>query len=197
MAGTDDRMEAEHVRHRFKNYQQMVLSLVKLQARRASPDAAVALQDLLTRIEVAGLVNEGLAEADTPSQLDQILPAVAARVAQTLDPAQGHALSVAVPRAAIDARRAGILAQLLAELLLNAYRHGAAGRQGAAIAVALTPETGGWRMIVTDDGTGLAEGGTLTPRLGLHLAAGLARNLGGTVSHRRDGGMVAEVHFPA
>ncbi len=198
MADQDDRTEAEHVRHRFKNYQQMILSLVKLQARRAEPGMADTLQDLLTRIEVAGLVNEGLADAEAPCPLDQILPAVAARVSQTLDPSRSHDLSVSVPRAVIDGRRAGILAQLLAELLLNAYRHGASGREGAAIAVALTPESGGWRLTVTDDGPGWdANGAGPVPRLGLLLSAGLARNLAGTLTHRRDGGAVAEVHFPA
>ncbi len=200
MAGRDlsDDADAGQIRHRFKNYQQMVLSLVKLQARRSTPETARALADLLARIEVVGLVNEDMGTGEAPAPLDQLLPAVAARIAQVVDPARSHELVVAIPQAKIDPRRAGILGQALAELLLNAYRHGASGRDGAAIRVALERDGEGWRLDVADDGAVPAEGDALPrPGLGLTLAAGLVRNLGGTLTHRRDGGIVAQVHFPA
>ncbi|HSL65401.1 MAG TPA: ATP-binding protein, partial [Gaiellaceae bacterium] len=86
--------------------------------------------------------------------------------------------------------RATALALVFSELLQNALEHG-----GAAIAVELARRDGNVVLTVADDGPGLDGGGVGT---GLSIVRALVRDeLGGTLVLRDDGGLRAEVVFPA
>lgn len=93
----------------------------------------------------------------------------------------------------IDARQREQIETMLRELLSNAIEHGRPRR----IDVELQVEFGALRMIVADDGRGVAEPGALDGH-GIRSVRERARQLGGWVAwqHREGGGTACTLHLP-
>jgi two-component sensor histidine kinase len=87
--------------------------------------------------------------------------------------------------------RATALALVFSELLQNALEHG-----GGAVTVELAQRNGDVVLAVSDDGAGLD--GDKPSGTGLSIVEALVRDeLGGTLELRNEGGLRAEVVFPA
>jgi len=103
--------------------------------------------------------------------------------------------------ATISIDDAGSLGLVLTELLLNAARYAAAGREGCGVTIKSRLESSGWiRIEFEDDGPGLPEGFDLgrLRSLGLPLAASLVRDqLKGEFELSKGPGLRCLVRFPA
>ncbi|MBL0728544.1 PAS domain S-box protein [Piscinibacter sp. HJYY11] len=177
----------KEVYHRVKNNLQVVQSLLALQ-RRSVPDgpARAALDDSVQRVRAIALVHEklyqsgSLASVSLPEYTRDLLFQIGEVACQR---------HIAV-RADIEVAHAGLdgaipFGLLVAELVGNAYKHGFRGRKEGEVHVVLRPGPGGAELSVSDDGVGLPEGFEIdgpsrtTSKMGLQLAASLARQLGG------------------
>jgi two-component sensor histidine kinase len=87
------------------------------------------------------------------------------------------------------------LALILNELLTNAAKHGAKGREGASIKVGLTRSSDVFVLHVEDDGAGFDLEEVRRRSSGLGLVTGLARQLGGTFNVERTPGARCVVRF--
>jgi two-component sensor histidine kinase/putative methionine-R-sulfoxide reductase with GAF domain len=181
---------AQEIHHRVKNNLQTVASLLRLQARGADRiDPRRALEDSVNRILAIAAVHEVLTERrDESVDLGDLLDRLRAMLVQGLaGDKQVEASLASVPLAG---GRATALALVFSELFQNALEHG-----GRSVRVELVRQNGDVLLAIADDGGGIegASHGT-----GLSIVQALVRDeLGGTLSLADDGGLRAEVVFPA
>ncbi len=180
---------AQEIHHRVKNNLQTVASLLRLQARGDQVDARRALEDSVNRILAIAAVHEVLTERrDESVDLGDLLERLRAMLVQGLG--AGKDVSATLVPVTLEGDRATALALVFSELLQNALEHG-----GHAVRIELAQRNGDVVLAIADDGGGIdgAAAGT-----GLSIVEALVRDeLGGTLSLADDGGLRAEVVFPA
>jgi two-component system, sensor histidine kinase PdtaS len=181
---------AQEIHHRVKNNLQTVASLLRLQARSSEQiDPSKALSDSANRIMAIAAVHEVLTEQrDDAVELDGLLDRLRAMLMQGLGAAK-HVETQLRP-VSLAGNRATALALVFSELFQNALEHG-----GSSVRVELAQRNGEVVLAIADDGEGFGdeEGGT-----GLSIVEALVRDeLRGTLSLASDGGLRAEVVFPA
>jgi two-component sensor histidine kinase len=186
--------------HRVKNDLQLIAGMLRLGF---GWDGDARVEAMLGRIQAIALVHEQLAGRDasdvgTRAFVERLVEAVRRAHAA---PA-GHRIRLAEAADVPLAHEAFMnLGMILCELVVNAVRHGFAGREGGTIAIALTTDDGLVRLVVEDDGNGKA--GPETPwqeGLGMQLVRSLATRLGGDVAIERAPGRgtrVAVTFVPA
>lgn len=180
---------AQEIHHRVKNNLQTVASLLRLQARGDQVDARRALDDSVNRILAIAAVHEVLTERrDESVDLGELLERLRAMLVQGLG--AGKDVSATLATVTLGGDRATALALVFSELLQNALEHG-----GEAVRIELSQRNGDVSLAIADDGGGIGGAPTGT---GLSIVDALVRDeLGGTLSLQDDGGLRAEVVFPA
>ncbi len=182
---------AQEIHHRVKNNLQTVASLLRLQARSAGEiDPRRALDESVNRILAIAAVHEVLTERrDDEVELDALLDRLRAMLVQGL--VAGKTVDARLEQVSLAGDRATALALVFSELLQNALEHG-----GGAVTVELAQRNGDVMLAISDDGAGLD--GDEPTGTGLSIVQALVRDeLGGTLELRSEGGLRAEVVFPA
>jgi two-component sensor histidine kinase/putative methionine-R-sulfoxide reductase with GAF domain len=180
---------AQEIHHRVKNNLQTVASLLRLQARGDTVDPQRALDDSVNRILAIAAVHEVLTERrDESVDLGELIERLRAMLVQGLG--AGKVVSASLAAVTLEGGRATALALVFSELLQNALEHG-----GEAVRIELAQRNGDVTLAIADDGAGIAG----APRgTGLSIVDALVRDeLGGTLSLEDEGGLRAEVVFPA
>jgi two-component system, sensor histidine kinase PdtaS len=179
---------AQEIHHRVKNNLQTVASLLRL-ARSSEADPRKALDDSVNRILAIAAVHEVLTQRrDEVVDLDQLLDRLRSMLVQGL--AAEKRVESRLEPVALAGNRATALALVFSELLQNALEHG-----GDSVRVELGQRNGEVVLAIADDGEGAenVESGT-----GLSIVEALVRDeLQGRLDLRSDGGLRAEVVFPA
>ncbi len=181
---------AQEIHHRVKNNLQTVASLLRLQARGAETiDPRRALEDSVNRILAIAAVHEVLTERrDESVDLRDLLDRLRAMLVQGL--AADKQVDVSLSSVPLAGGRATALALVFSELFQNALEHG-----GESVRIELEQRNGDVVLAIADDGGGIegAAHGT-----GLSIVQALVRDeLGGTLSLADEGGLRAEIVFPA
>jgi len=180
---------AQEIHHRVKNNLQTVASLLRLQARGDVVDARRALDDSVNRILAIAAVHEVLTERhDESVDLGELLERLRAMLVQGL--AADKQVAASLESVPLAGGRATALALVFSELFQNALEHG-----GGSVRIELAQRNGDVVLAIADDGRGIdgAPQGT-----GLSIVEALVRDeLGGTLSLADEGGLRAEVVFPA
>jgi two-component system, sensor histidine kinase PdtaS len=180
---------AQEIHHRVKNNLQTVASLLRLQARSAGVDPRKALEDSVNRILAIAAVHEVLTQrSDEEVELDELLDRLRSMLVQGLGAEK--TVEATLEPVALAGSRATALALVFSELLQNALEHG-----GDSVRVELVQRNGQVVLAIADDGAGISgeESGT-----GLSIVRALVRDeLRGTLDLHSDGGLRAEVVFPA
>ena len=180
---------AQEIHHRVKNNLQTVASLLRLQARSSDADPRKALEDSVNRILAIAAVHEVLTESrDEVVDLDELLGRLRSMLVQGLG-AEKRVESHFEP-IALAGNRATALALVFSELLQNALEHG-----GELVSVELAQRNGEVVLAIADDGQGVED---VKSGTGLSIVEALVRDeLKGRLDLRSDGGLRAEVIFPA
>jgi two-component sensor histidine kinase len=181
---------AQEIHHRVKNNLQTVASLLRLQARSGEQvDPRKALDDSANRILAIAAVHEVLTESRHDDvELDELLDRLRAMLVQGLG--IGKRVETALEPVSLAGDQATALALVFSELLQNALEHG-----GDSVRVELGRRDGSVVLAIADDGAGIADEPSGT---GLSIVQALVRDeLRGTLDLSSDGGLRAEVVFPA
>ena len=180
---------AQEIHHRVKNNLQTVASLLRLQARAADTDPRKALGDSVNRILAIAAVHEVLTEhREDDVDLGELIDRLRAMLVQGL--VAGKTVEARLDSVSLAGQRATALALVFSELFQNALEHG-----GSAVRIELAQRNGDVVLAIADDGPGLVGDGAGT---GLSIVRALVRDeLGGTLELRDEGGLRAEVVFPA
>jgi two-component sensor histidine kinase/putative methionine-R-sulfoxide reductase with GAF domain len=181
---------AQEIHHRVKNNLQTVASLLRLQARTDGVDARKALEDSVNRILAIAAVHEVLTEQrEDDVELADLLERLRAMLVQGLGAAKS--VSAELEPVSLAGSRATALALVFSELLQNALEHG-----GQAVRVELAQRDGEVVLAIADDGSGID--GDPATGTGLSIVRALVEEeLGGRLSLESNGGLRAEVAFPA
>lgn len=188
------------LQHRVANNLAFVSSLLQLERRRVAdnPAEAVAVIDeAAARIATVGRIHRRLYD---PAAVDRPIGRHLQDVCDELLTSSGAAtlrcqVDAADVRISLD--RLVPLSLLVTELVTNCIKHAFPDRDAGIVAVTLQPEAPGrLSLTVRDDGVGMIEKPGDTG-LGTRIVRGLAAQLDGTLTMRRDNGTVARVDFPA
>jgi two-component sensor histidine kinase/putative methionine-R-sulfoxide reductase with GAF domain len=181
---------AQEIHHRVKNNLQTVASLLRLQARAAELDPRKALDDSVNRILAIAAVHEVLMERrEEEVELAELLDRLRAMLVQGL--ASGKQVVASLEPVPLAGSRATALALVFSELFQNALEHG-----GSSVRVELSRRDGDVVLAISDDGGGID--GEPDSGTGLSIVRALVRDeLGGELALASNGGLRAEVVFPA
>lgn len=148
------------LQHRVKNNLQMITALIRLEARNLPDDATGERFDRLAgRIESLALLYRSLSEdgqgesVDLGIYLSQIASAVMRAHA-----VEGIRLDLKVDTWPVSINVAMPTGLVVNELLTNALKHAFGAREGGTITLHSLVDATGCRVIVADDGIGLADG---------------------------------------
>ena len=144
----------------------------------------------MNRILAIAAVHEVLTERrDDDVELDELLDRLRAMLVQGLGTAK--TVEASLEPVSLGGNRATALALVFSELLQNALEHG-----GDAVRVELARRDGEVVLSIADDGGGLE--GEPASGTGLSIVRALVQDeLGGRLALESDGGLRAEVVFPA
>lgn len=173
------------LQHRVKNNLQMITALIRLEARNP-PDGArdQRFDRLAGRIESLALLYNSLS-AGTPGEsvdlgiyLSQIASAVMLAHAS-----EGIRLDLKVDTWPVSINVAMPTGLVVNELLTNSLKHAFAGRDGGTVTLHSLVDEKGCRVLVADDGIGLADGAEWPKpgKLGALIVQSLQQNAGARV----------------
>ncbi len=183
--------------HRVKNNLQVVQSLLTLQ-RHSLPEgvARTALEESVQRVRAMSLVHEMLYQSGnlTAVSLEAYTRDLLRQIADSHGTAgrQVHMISD-VPNIETGLDNAVPFGLLVTELVSNCLKHAFPDGRGGTVRVSIARQSDGDLLTVADDGVGFAtdfDPNAISKTMGLQLAGGLARQLGGAVQARCDGGAV-------
>ena len=180
---------AQEIHHRVKNNLQSVASLLRVQARAENVDPRKALQDSVNRILAIAAVHEVLTEhREDDVDLGELVDRLRAMLVQGL--VAGKEVTAKLAPVSLAGQQATALALVFTELFQNALEHG-----GRCVAIELAQRNGEVALTISDDGPGMLRE---EPGTGLSIVRALVRDeLRGELALRNDGGLRAEVVFPA
>lgn len=182
----------KELRHRAVNRSQLVLSLLRLQAREAvDPGIREALEAAAMRVQTLAIADQTLdsvPDGGAP-KLSHCLQELAAALQPTFE-RRAIKLEVSVDDSEVPSRVAATLGLLVNELLLNSLKHAFPdGRPGVVKLVGMRAGHN-LRVRVAEDGAGLPQ--DVEPRRarssGMWLIDSLTKQIDAAVSIERDGG---------
>ncbi|MDB5456580.1 MAG: histidine kinase [Caulobacter sp.] len=155
------------LQHRVANNLQMITALIRIEARNVPEDATDQRFDRLAgRVEALGLLYRSLSDEGRVETIDLgvYLSQVASAV-MSAHAVEGIHLDLQVDTWPVSINVAMPAGLVVNELLTNALKHAFTGRKGGAITLHSLVDAKGCRVIVADDGVGLASG-AVWPRPG-------------------------------
>ena len=192
----------QEIHHRVKNNLQVIASLLRMQARRATQhDVEQALEESVNRIMSVAVVHEFLS-CNNASVIDvhEVAQRIVDQMTQSLvDPGKKIRFELQGTSVYLSSQQATACALVVNELLQNAVEHGYQDRDDGLVTVQLTDD-GEWvTIIVGDDGSGLPEDFDLAEDggLGLRIVRSLVQgDLKGRLEIKGERGVKAIVAFP-
>jgi two-component sensor histidine kinase len=168
------------LQHRVKNNLQMITALIRLEARSLPEDASDSRFDRLAgRVEALALLYRSLSEDVDAETIDLgvYLSEIASAVIRAHAP-EGIRLDLKVDTWPVSVNVAMPTGLVVNELLTNALKHAFPGREGGTIMLHSLVDADGCRVVVADDGVGLAPGQTwpLPGKLGAMIVQSLRQN---------------------
>jgi|TARA_B100002003_G_C14005373_1_gene485221 two-component sensor histidine kinase len=191
------------IHHRVKNNLQIIASIMRLQLRQEdSPAAQSALSGAIQRLMGMMQVHDLLARVDVTSvDLKELLGRLLELNIQTfLLPGQVIRHEVRGAGLSVPPDPALSVALAVNELIINAIKHGFAGRKEGRVDIELSQTEGEIEVRVVDNGIGLEEGFSLTgsSHLGLRLVQSVIRDdLKGQFEVSSKEGVSVLIRFPS
>jgi two-component system, sensor histidine kinase PdtaS len=186
------RVTLEELRHRAVNRSQLILSLLRLQAREAAdPGVRAALEAATARVQALVLADQRLGSGPDSAapKLGECVEELAAALKPSFEQ-RAISLEISVDDSEVPPRVAAPLGLLVNELLMNSLKHAFPEGRGGTVKLVGMKAGDSLKVLVADDGVGLAE--NVEPRRarssGMRLIDGLARQIDAEVMIERNGG---------
>jgi len=189
------------VHHRVKNNLQVVASLMRMQARRASGgEARAVLEESVNRVLSVAIVHEFLSrDAGGTINVREVARRILAQIEDGLiDPSKRIRLAVKGQAIWLPAEKATLCALVINELVQNAIEHGIAENSQGQVEVEFVDHGDRVSIVVADDGQGLPDGFDLEAdsNLGLSIVKSMVeRDLRGDFELGSGDGTRAIVRF--
>lgn len=170
----------QELQHRVKNNLQMITALIRLEARNTPDDQAGEPFDRLAgRVGALAILYQTLSDDSFGESVDLgvYLSQIASAVMQA-HAAEGIHLNLQVDTWPVSINVAMPAGLVVNEVLTNSLKHAFVGREGGTISLHSLIDDTGCRVIISDDGVGLAEGAVWPKpgRLGVLIVRSLEQN---------------------
>jgi PAS domain S-box-containing protein len=193
----------KEIHHRVKNNLQIICSLLNLQSNTIDdPQSLAQFQDSQNRIRSMALIHERLYRSNDLGSIDfgAYLSDLAGSLIQAYRrQAQNTRLEVDADPVMLDIDTAIPCGLIVNELVSNALKHAFPDGRSGTIAIELRDavDSGPYRLIVQDDGIGIAADriDQFTSSLGLQLVHSLTNQLDGSVDLQCSSGTRLEIQF--
>ncbi len=193
----------KEIHHRVKNNLQIISSLLNLQSNSISDPLTLAqFQDSQNRVRSMALIHERLYRSDDLAQIDfgpYLRDLVNSLVQTYRRQIQSITLKIEADVVLLDIDTAIPCGLIVNELVSNALKHGFPDGRTGEIGVEIRQEStqGQYRLLVRDDGVGMAEDVDYrnTPSLGLQLVNSLCKQIGGNIDLCQEGGTQFVIRF--
>jgi two-component sensor histidine kinase len=191
-------MLLREVHHRVKNNLQTMASMVRIVARKASPESQPAFQDIARRIATLGHAYDQIHKAEDMAQLDLgiYLKNVAHQIGNSFGRDEVRVATLLDPLM-VDIDTALPVGLIAGELVTNAYKHAFAPDQAGQLTVKLR-DLGEYAMLtVRDTGPGIGTD-PFARSAGLRIAEALAAQVDGRLKAKNHptGGAQFRLTFP-
>ncbi len=191
------------IHHRVKNNMQVILSLLRMHARKnRDPRLKTVFDDCRGRIEAMSLIHEALYQSDDLVRIDfgAYLLKLCRNLAHVHDATdKGISVTVDPGFVRLNLDQGVAVGMVIAELVSNAFKHAfSPGETGSVTIGVTTPDPETVELTVADDGKGLPPGVDIfaSRSLGMRLVAGaVTRELEGRIDVERDGGTRFTIRF--
>lgn len=175
----------QELQHRVKNNLQMITALIRLEARNTSDQVVVEPFDRLAgRVGALAILYQTLAHDSFGESVDLgvYLSQIASAVMQA-HAVEGIHLNLQVDTWPVSINVAMPTGLVVNEVLTNSLKHAFVGREGGTISLHSLIDETGCKVIISDDGIGLAEGAVWPKpgRLGVLIVRSLQQNAQATV----------------
>ena len=192
----------KEIHHRVKNNLQVIVSLLRLQARHLKDEHARAMfMESQNRVHSISLVHEKLYRAGDLARIDfhDYLLSLTRGLTDGWE-GSGVPVDIVIEAAGVQlgvdtAIPCGLI---VTELVTNALKHAFPNAESGSIGVSAVAEPEGWlKLTVRDNGIGLPESLDIgrSGSLGLELVGSLVRQLSATLEIGRELGTSFEIHF--
>lgn len=177
-------MLIKEMRHRIRNYLQIISGEVDLEAAGAEhQETKASLERLSRRIAGVAHIIQTLSQPDKKGLFDarEFFEDLVGEIAASLVSNRNIAINCRSESIGIDHEIAESFGVIANELVINAVKYAFPGKRSGIVVVEFgrCPEGGGLRLIVSDDGVGCAS--KARKGTGLRLVSALARLRGGSV----------------
>ena len=191
------------IHHRVKNNMQVIISLLRLQARTIpDPERREVFSVTQDRIRSMALVHEKLYHSRDLAGIDfkGYIQSLVAHLGNSVGPslAARVRIDLQLDDIELNINKAVPCGLILNELITNAYKYAFPGDRGGTIRIMLeAPSPGTVRLTVADDGVGLPDAiDPLKPEtLGLQIVSDLARQIDAKIVIERSGGTSYTLSF--
>jgi PAS domain S-box-containing protein len=195
-AETQQRILLNELNHRVKNNMQMLQALLSSAARKARHgEARQHLEEASLRVSAIASAQRVLYGQSGGQRFNtaELLQAVCETAKQSFP--RSVQLVCEADRTELPNDVALPLALIVNELLTNAVKHGAHGRDASTVRVTLTAANSGLKLAVEDEGSGFDLQDVRRSASGLQLVEGLARQLDGKLNVARNPKSQVTVEF--
>ena len=189
------------LQHRVKNNLQMITALIRLESRNLSSTTTdERLARLAGRIESLALLYSLLAGEERSDSVDLgVYLSQLASAIMTAHATEGIRLNLKVDAWPVSLNVAMPTGLAVNELMTNSMKHAFVGRDGGTITLHSLVDDTGCKVVVADDGVGLADGieWPNPGKLAALIVQSLKQNAGAhvTVESHRDNGMRVTIFF--
>jgi two-component sensor histidine kinase len=164
----------KEIHHRVKNNLQTIVSLLRLQERRAkSEETRLVLHDCINRVNSIAIVHEYLSQQDNEAiNVAKVARGIYEAIMNSMvSPGLQLKASFAADQVNLPSNQATSIALVLNELLQNSLEHGFEHRNKGTLSVSFRDLTTYYQLKIVDDGCGLPPGFALqkTTSLGLKI----------------------------
>jgi two-component sensor histidine kinase len=179
---SDKDMLLRELQHRVRNNLQMVVALIRLEARQYTRGDSVDFDRLARRIEALSILYTSLSEQPENASID--LAVYIGRIANAV--MEGHGpdgvrLELKLESSAVPMRAAMSVGLVVNELITNAFKYAFAGNEGGVVTIRCERKDRLSFISVEDDGAGLPEGMTwpVPGKIGDLMVRSFRENTGG------------------
>ena len=190
------------IHHRVKNNMQILTSLLRLQSRKLSePKLKAIMQESEGRIRSMGLIHEKLYQSNSLSEIDfggyaRTLTGELRRMYSGSNAGVEIKLDTDDVKLGLDtALPCGLIVN---ELVSNSLKYAfPEGRSGEVVVKLRSLDEGGYEMVISDNGVGLAEGEKPEREgsLGMRLVTMLTEQLNGQIQTTNGTGLTSTIQF--
>jgi len=169
----------QEMSHRVKNKFAMIVSMIGLQARDATPETRAALEAIVQRVRVVASVHDSLQLSRHAGLIDmaEYLGGLGRSLGRALTDLQPVTVSVHAERVCLRAEKGLAAGLIVNELVTNAFKHAFPSGAPGHVTIRLKRLAQGLELSITDDGIGCTD--AVPTGFGTRLVVLLAAQLGG------------------